>query len=173
VFAAAAATSVLSLYGSSAFADSQADGTAQNSAGLLSGNTIQAPVDVPVNVCGNTVDGAAALNPAFGNKCANGPTGKPTTPPSDCADQGAYGKEPSSYGDCATPTPAGTTPPPRVETTPPARAHTTPVRHTTPQLAETGSGHTGAMLATAAAGTALIAGGTVLYRRGRAAAGYR
>jgi hypothetical protein len=150
VFAAAAATSVLSLYGSSAFADSQADGTAQNSAGLLSGNTIQAPVDVPVNVCGNTVDGAAALNPAFGNKCANGPTGKPTTPPSDCADQGAYGKEPSSYGDCAT-----------------------PMRHTTPQLAETGSGHTGAMLATAAAGTALIAGGTVLYRRGRAAAGYR
>jgi hypothetical protein len=164
VFAAAAATSVLSLYGSPAFADSQADGTAQNSAGLLSGNTIQAPVDVPVNVCGNTVDGAAALNPAFGNKCANGPTEKPTTPPSDCADQS------SSYGDCATP--AETTPPPHVETAPPTRVHTPPVQHTPPQLAETGSGNTGAMLATAAAGAALIAGGTVLYRRGKAAAGY-
>lgn len=167
VFAAAAATSVLSLYGSPAFADSQADGTAQNSAGVLSGNTIQAPVEVPVNVCGNTVDGAAALNPAFGNKCANGRAEQPTPPPSDCEDEGAYG-ESSPSGDCTTP-PAETTPPPRVETTPPTRVHTP---HTPPQLAETGSGNTGAMLATAAAGAALLAGGTVLYRRGRAAAGY-
>ncbi|MFF7237242.1 chaplin family protein [Streptomyces collinus] len=69
---AAAATGMLSLYGSQALADTGAQGAAQHSAGVLSGNTVQVPVDVPVNVCGNSVDAAAALNPAFGNSCANG-----------------------------------------------------------------------------------------------------
>ncbi|WP_445524490.1 chaplin [Streptomyces cyslabdanicus] len=55
-----------------AFADSGATGTAANSPGVLSGNVIQLPVHVPVNVCGNTVDVIALLNPAFGNTCANG-----------------------------------------------------------------------------------------------------
>ncbi|WP_330342921.1 chaplin [Streptomyces sp. NBC_00557] len=66
---AAATTSVLSLYGSPAFADSTAGGTSSGSPGVLSGNTVQAPVDVPVNVCGNTVNVVALLNPAFGNSC--------------------------------------------------------------------------------------------------------
>ncbi len=68
---AAAATGMLSLYGSQALADTGAQGAAQHSAGVLSGNTVQVPVNVPVNVCGNSVDAAAALNPAFGNSCAN------------------------------------------------------------------------------------------------------
>ncbi|MEN3583873.1 chaplin [Streptomyces sp. ZYX-F-203] len=68
---AAAATGVLSLCGSPAMADAQAEGGAANSPGVLSGNTVQAPVHVPVNACGNTVNVAAALNPAFGNTCAN------------------------------------------------------------------------------------------------------
>ncbi|WEO97321.1 chaplin family protein [Streptomyces sp. FXJ1.172] len=72
IVVAAAATGVLSLYGgSAAFADTRAHGAAQGSPGLLSGNNVQAPVDVPVNVCGNSADAAAALNPAFGNSCAN------------------------------------------------------------------------------------------------------
>ncbi|MEV0092646.1 chaplin [Streptomyces sp. NPDC050738] len=54
-----------------AAADSGAQGTAQNSPGVLSGNVLQVPVHVPVNVCGNTVDGIGALNPAFGNTCSN------------------------------------------------------------------------------------------------------
>jgi len=54
-----------------AHADSTADGSAAGSPGLISGNTIQLPVHVPVNVCGNTVNVAGLLNPAAGNSCAN------------------------------------------------------------------------------------------------------
>lgn len=151
MFAAAAATSVLSLYGSQAFAESQADGEATNSAGVLSGNTIQAPVEVPVNVCGNTVDVAGALNPAFGNKCAN-VADKPKP----------------------TPTSTPTTHPPK--TTPPSEPSETPREETPqepPQLAQTGSDDTAVLLATSAASAALIAGGTILYRRGRTAGAHR
>ncbi|SNX58798.1 LPXTG-motif cell wall-anchored protein [Streptomyces sp. TLI_55] len=70
--AAAAATSILSLCSSSpAFADSDAGGATKGSPGVLSGNDVQVPVDVPVNACGNSVDAIALLNPAFGNSCAN------------------------------------------------------------------------------------------------------
>ncbi|MET7618277.1 chaplin [Streptomyces sp. NPDC005408] len=48
-----------------------AEGAAVHSPGVVSGNVVQVPVHVPVNVCGNTVNVIALLNPAFGNKCAN------------------------------------------------------------------------------------------------------
>jgi hypothetical protein len=32
---------------------------------------VQAPVHVPVNVCGNSISIIGLLNPAFGNKCVN------------------------------------------------------------------------------------------------------
>lgn len=54
-----------------AFADSGAQGAAIGSPGVLSGNAVQVPVHVPVNVCGNTVDVIGLLNPAFGNTCVN------------------------------------------------------------------------------------------------------
>ncbi|NWF26305.1 chaplin [Streptomyces sp. PKU-EA00015] len=54
-----------------AHAGSNADGAAVGSPGVLSGNAVQLPVDVPVNVCGNTVDVVGLLNPAAGNSCAN------------------------------------------------------------------------------------------------------
>ncbi|MFE9609836.1 chaplin [Streptomyces sp. NPDC006012] len=54
-----------------AHADSAANGSAAGSPGLISGNTIQLPVHVPVNVCGNTVNVVGLLNPAAGNTCAN------------------------------------------------------------------------------------------------------
>ncbi|MFF3389591.1 chaplin [Streptomyces sp. NPDC002669] len=54
-----------------AFADSGAEGGAANSPGLVSGNVIQLPIHIPVNVCGNTIDVIGVLNPAFGNTCAN------------------------------------------------------------------------------------------------------
>ncbi|MFJ2474259.1 chaplin [Streptomyces sp. NPDC087659] len=54
-----------------ALADSGATGVAAGSPGVLSGNVIQIPVHVPVNVCGNSVNVIAVLNPAFGNLCVN------------------------------------------------------------------------------------------------------
>ncbi|MET7382297.1 chaplin [Streptomyces sp. NPDC005526] len=54
-----------------ASADSGATGAAAQSPGVLSGNVIQAPIHVPVNVCGNTVNVIGLLNPAAGNVCAN------------------------------------------------------------------------------------------------------
>ncbi|WP_405726658.1 chaplin [Streptomyces sp. NBC_00028] len=54
-----------------AFADASADGAAADSPGVISGNTIQLPVHVPVNVCGNTVNVVGLLNPAAGNSCVN------------------------------------------------------------------------------------------------------
>lgn len=55
-----------------AFADAGAGAAAVGSPGVLSGNVIQVPVHIPVNVCGNSVNVLALLNPAFGNVCANG-----------------------------------------------------------------------------------------------------
>ncbi|MGW1001701.1 chaplin [Streptomyces sp. NPDC002520] len=55
-----------------AFADAGATGSATGSPGVLSGNVVQVPVHIPVNLCGNTVDVIALLNPAFGNSCTNG-----------------------------------------------------------------------------------------------------
>ncbi|MFH7600184.1 chaplin [Streptomyces racemochromogenes] len=54
-----------------ASADAQAEGAAVGSPGVLSGNLVQVPVHVPINVCGNSVNVIGALNPAFGNVCVN------------------------------------------------------------------------------------------------------
>ncbi|MGW0705289.1 chaplin [Streptomyces sp. NPDC002643] len=54
-----------------ATADSEAKGVAAHSPGVLSGNVLQVPIHIPVNVCGNTVNIVGLLNPAFGNKCFN------------------------------------------------------------------------------------------------------
>ncbi|MFJ7153107.1 chaplin family protein [Streptomyces sp. NPDC100445] len=230
---AAAATGMLSLYAGSALADSDAHGAAMGSPGVLSGNSVQAPVNVPVNVCGNSVDVAAALNPAFGNSCVNdhgpvrhtdGPTrdthggshdtdshdsGPRDTGPRDSGgygdsgshgasddsgsqagsggygdsddhgDSGGYGSSDESgdtggYGDQPIPGDDHTQPPYGGDETPPSGDHSTPPaggeHHPAqpPALAQTG-GHAGTVIGGSAASAALIAAGTVLYRRGRAA----
>ncbi|MZD07645.1 DUF320 domain-containing protein [Streptomyces sp. SID5785] len=72
VVAVAAATGGLVLAGAGlAAADAGAQGAAVKSPGVLSGNVIQAPIHVPVNLCGNTVDVIGLLNPTFGNACVN------------------------------------------------------------------------------------------------------
>ncbi|MGQ4420497.1 chaplin [Streptomyces sp. SAS_269] len=59
---------------SAAFAadGASADGAATGSPGVISGNTIQVPVHIPLNVCGNTVNVVGLLNPTAGNACRNG-----------------------------------------------------------------------------------------------------
>ncbi|MFF9482097.1 chaplin [Streptomyces sp. NPDC014733] len=54
---------------SPAFADAGASGVAANSPGVLSGDNIEVPIHLPVEVCGNTIDIIGLLNPAFGNTC--------------------------------------------------------------------------------------------------------
>ncbi|MGW2280021.1 chaplin [Streptomyces sp. NPDC001770] len=72
IAAAAAVTGGLVLAGAGmAVADAGAQGAAIGSPGVISGNVIQVPVHVPVNLCGNTIDVIGLLNPAFGNTCVN------------------------------------------------------------------------------------------------------
>ncbi|MFI7502072.1 chaplin ChpH [Streptomyces sp. NPDC049687] len=72
VVAVAAATGGLVLAGAGlAVADAGAQGAAVHSPGVASGNVIQVPVHIPVNVCGNTISAIGLLNPAFGNVCVN------------------------------------------------------------------------------------------------------
>ena len=135
----------------------RAVGHTEDSYGLLSGNNVQAPIHLPVNVCGNSVDVLGVFNDAYGNECGNT----------------SYGSEPG-YGTEEELPPAPETPPTTgTPTTPPVRTVDTPPSvgveepGETPQLAETGSA---GMLTASVAGAALLGGGAMLYRRGRVAA---
>ncbi|MBC2879360.1 MULTISPECIES: chaplin [Streptomyces] len=44
---------------------------AKNNPGVVSGNIVQVPVTVPVNLCSNTVNVLGSLNPTHGNVCVN------------------------------------------------------------------------------------------------------
>ncbi|MES4888224.1 chaplin [Streptomyces sp. NPDC096012] len=125
----------------------------KDSPGVVSGNGIQLPVDLPVNVSGNTVDVVGIGNPVFGNTSTNTSTDRPEEP--------------------APPTPPRVTPPPRA--VPPARPHTPPKEHPVPKPAPTvesprpvgtlaSTGIDGTWTAGAASVASLL-GGTVLYRR--------
>ncbi|MCE4944391.1 MULTISPECIES: chaplin [Streptomyces] len=72
VAAAAIAGGVVIAGAGLAVADSGAQGAAVHSPGVVSGNVVQAPVHIPVNVCGNTISVIGLLNPSFGNTCVNG-----------------------------------------------------------------------------------------------------
>ncbi|MFJ9645632.1 chaplin [Streptomyces sp. NPDC101206] len=67
----AAAGSALAAGAGLAVADAGAHGAAIGSPGVLSGNVVQVPVHIPINVCGNSVNVIGLLNPAFGNTCIN------------------------------------------------------------------------------------------------------
>ncbi|GAA2241733.1 chaplin ChpD [Streptomyces amakusaensis] len=71
--AAAVVAGVLMTLGSAApaMADAGANGAAVGSPGVLSGNVVQVPVHVPINLCGNSINVIGLLNPAFGNTCVN------------------------------------------------------------------------------------------------------
>ncbi|MFJ9840754.1 chaplin [Kitasatospora sp. NPDC101155] len=67
----AAVVGIVAAGAGTAMASSGAEGVAAGSPGVISGNQIQVPIHIPVNLCGNTVGVVGALNPAFGNHCAN------------------------------------------------------------------------------------------------------
>jgi hypothetical protein len=114
-----------------------AEGGAKGSPGVLSGNSVNVPVEAPVNVCGNSVDVAALLNAVSGNSCANGEV--PSTP---------------------------VVPGPRHAKPPAPQVHTPDVPVTTPEvhMAETGASPATVGAATGA-GAALLLSGALLYRR--------
>ncbi|WP_432058369.1 chaplin [Streptomyces sp. bgisy022] len=89
----AAATGMIAAAGGAAHADSGAQGAAAGSPGVLSGNSVQAPVHVPVNVCGNTVDVVGLLNPAMGNACAD----RSAPAPDGHGDAGHHGASSGSH----------------------------------------------------------------------------
>ncbi|MEV6977421.1 chaplin [Kitasatospora sp. NPDC093806] len=71
---AAGALTVLALFaggGTAVAGGATAEGIAAGSPGVLSGNQIQIPVHIPINICGNSINVLGALNPAFGNTCVN------------------------------------------------------------------------------------------------------
>ncbi|MGW4275739.1 chaplin [Streptomyces seoulensis] len=96
VAAAASGAMVMTVPVSAAFAadgGAAADGAAVGSPGVLSGNTLQLPVHIPVNVCGNTVNVVGLLNPAAGNHCANASAGRDRASSADGATAQASGKD--------------------------------------------------------------------------------
>ncbi|MFE5616326.1 chaplin [Streptomyces sp. NPDC056524] len=131
--------------GSSNGGGATAEGQAHGSPGVLSGNGLQLPVDLPVNVSGNSVNVVGIGNPAFGNTSVNGPS------------------QPEEPGEGPKTTPPRNIPPvPQTETEEPApapRPQTSSVA-----LASTGSELVGSA---AAAGAALLLGGALVYRRAR------
>ncbi|MFE6890113.1 chaplin family protein [Streptomyces sp. NPDC057694] len=208
VMAAAAATGMLSMPGASAAALTGDEGdagastsaadtqpeehgygetspseTTANSPGLLSGNTVQAPVDIGLNLCGNTADVVGALNPSTGNACAG--SGDASAAPAPAEEH----LPPSAPATPATPvTPvAPSTPvqPPTGRSVPvPAPVHVdrpeagrevlspaaAPAEVRAPgareRLADTGADPN--LLAAAAASAGLLVGGGILYRRSSA-----
>jgi len=69
--AAASAAKASATRGAAHATGFSAEGKAVNSPGVVSGNVVQAPVHVPVNVCGNSINIVGLLNPTFGNTCVN------------------------------------------------------------------------------------------------------
>ncbi|MER6252475.1 chaplin [Streptomyces sp. NPDC001584] len=123
-------------------------GRGKDSPGVLSGNGLQLPVDLPVNISGNAVSVVGVGNSSHGNTSVNGeePTGgKPVQPP--------VVEQPVTP-----PPPAPASVPPAPRPAPPA-----PPRHSE-ALAHTGSDGVGYLLP---GGGALLLGGVLLYRRFR------
>ncbi|MEV6686761.1 chaplin [Streptomyces sp. NPDC051130] len=116
-----------------------AQGRGKDSPGVLSGNGIQLPVDLPLNISGNSVSAVGVGNGAVGNTSVNGGSHEPVQPP--VVEQPAV-QPPVTPRPIITPAPQQ-----------PAGA-----------LAHTGADAVGYLLP---GGGALLLGGVLLYRRFR------
>ncbi|MFF7854775.1 chaplin family protein [Streptomyces sp. NPDC007904] len=150
-----------SSYGADDDGKQAASSTAGSAYGALSHNIVAPRIELPVNLCNLGIGVAMAFDRTYGNSCGYGGYGD---------DGYGYGDDGYGYGDEEVTPPA---PPTKGKPTPPP-AHVphapapTPHEETgePPHMAETGSE---GVLAASAAGAALITGGAMLYRRGRAA----
>ncbi|RPE37705.1 small secreted domain DUF320 [Streptomyces sp. Ag109_O5-1] len=142
--------------GSATSGGASAQGVEKDSPGVLSGNGIQLPVQVPVNVCGNTVNAAGLLNPAAGNTCVNTSGDHPSPPETHVPQPPPVQPPPSQPPAPEPPAPVKTHPGPK--TRPPAEPPTTST------LAHTGTDLAGPAVAGSAA---LLLTGTALHRRFR------
>ncbi|MFF0113045.1 chaplin [Streptomyces prasinus] len=135
------------------------DGHTAGSPGVASGNRVEAPVHIPVNVCGNSVDVVGLGDAALGNDCGNGGPGDREVP-----------EPPDEPGEAE----PGTPPTPDEAAPGDPAPGDEPVTRTAPrpqddvELAATGSELPVGLVLPVGAG-ALLAG-VVLYRRARAAA---
>jgi hypothetical protein len=168
--------------GSGGSGGADASGVAAGSPGVASGNNVEVPVEVPVQVCGNTIDVVGVLNPAFGNECVEGDG---PHHPEEPGHPGYPGEEepPASEEPSAPEAPRGEEPPAAtpVDAEPPAAGdEESGTRVTGPrpagdvaddpvgeELAQTGAGVPVGALVPMGAG--LLLGGTVLFRRARVA----
>ncbi|MCZ7413435.1 MULTISPECIES: chaplin [unclassified Streptomyces] len=134
-----------------------AEGEAVGSPGVGSGNHVQAPVDVPVNACGNSVNVIGLLNPAIGNECVNdsGPGQHPEHPHPEQPEEPEEPQGPKSPEKPDSEQPSAETP----------GDETAPQGGERPQLAQTGG--PSAITTVIPAGGAMLLGGYVLYRRAR------
>ncbi|WP_329549657.1 chaplin [Streptomyces sp. NBC_01356] len=66
-----AGVALLLTAGTATAADPDPVGVAVGSPGVLSGNVVQIPIDLDLNVCGNSINVVGLLNPAIGNHCEN------------------------------------------------------------------------------------------------------
>ncbi|WP_189788606.1 chaplin, partial [Streptomyces capitiformicae] len=146
---------------------SQADGHTSNSPGVGSGNNVQAPVDVPVNVCGNGVSVAGIGNGVTDNDCGNSggggahenpgggqqnPPGEPGQPAPQVPEKPGQPNEPGKPGG---------------DTNEPGSQHVTQPGGAA-QLAQTGAELPLGLALPVGAGALL--GGALIYRKARAAA---
>jgi LPXTG-motif cell wall-anchored protein len=170
----AAATSILSLYVTQAFADSHAEGAPGGSLGALSGTSAalyggSGYGDDDSGASGYGDDDGGASDSGYGDDDGYGDDsgyGHDSDPP------GSYGDTPAAQPPSTPPaSPPATTPPvtsPPPATTPPTSVTTPSAPPSTqpPTLPETGGdGHAVVVSGLAAL---LLTGGTILYRRGRA-----
>ncbi|WP_308373762.1 MULTISPECIES: chaplin family protein [unclassified Streptomyces] len=129
---------------------SEARSETKGSPGVLSGNGLQLPVDLPVQASGNTVNVVGVLNPAIGNTATTGTGDRPELPGSPDRPE--------------TPEPRPTSPPRQHPVTEPAAAAPVASRQPVMTLAHTGADLTAPGVLGSAA---LILGGAALYRRFR------
>ncbi|MGP3972028.1 chaplin [Streptomyces sp. 6N223] len=69
--AVSGAAGTASAFGGHGPSGATAKGFAAKSPGLISGNILQIPLDIPIQLSGNSVNIVGFLNSAFGNTAAN------------------------------------------------------------------------------------------------------